>query len=108
MWTIVALILIKGIKYMGKLSYVTSTIPYIIITILFIRGITLDGASSGIYYYLGRPDFSKLLRFKIIHNTFFSIHFEEYSPCLDMGCSTNSDVLLDQYWLWRTHYISII
>ncbi|VDD90414.1 unnamed protein product [Enterobius vermicularis] len=39
--------------------WVTATAPYVILTILLIRGITLPGAVNGISYYL-TPDFSKL------------------------------------------------
>ncbi|CAB3409812.1 unnamed protein product [Caenorhabditis bovis] len=59
-WILVALILWKGVDYMGKASYVIVVLPYIIIFALFLRGITLDGASEGIYYYLGNPDWSKV------------------------------------------------
>ncbi|VDM62917.1 unnamed protein product [Angiostrongylus costaricensis] len=40
----------------------TSTAPYILILILFSRAITLEGSTDGLYYYWGKPDFSKLLR----------------------------------------------
>uniref|UniRef100_A0A915LC92 RING-type domain-containing protein n=1 Tax=Meloidogyne javanica TaxID=6303 RepID=A0A915LC92_MELJA len=57
-WTLTGLVLVKGVKMMGKISYFTATIPYVIIVILFIRGITLDGASIGLDYYIFHPDFS--------------------------------------------------
>ncbi|CAI2352147.1 unnamed protein product [Caenorhabditis sp. 36 PRJEB53466] len=59
-WLIVILILWKGVDYMGKASYVIVTLPYVIIVLLFFRGITLDGAEEGLYYYLGNPDWSKV------------------------------------------------
>ncbi|KAK6061473.1 putative ATP synthase F0, A subunit [Cooperia oncophora] len=49
----------KGPKSSGKMVWITATAPYIVLTILLIRGVTLPGAAKGIYYYL-MPDFSKL------------------------------------------------
>ncbi|VDO71703.1 unnamed protein product [Onchocerca flexuosa] len=40
--------------------WITATAPYVILSVLFIRGITLPGASIGIYYYL-MPNFTMLL-----------------------------------------------
>lgn len=59
-WLIVILILWKGVDYMGKASYVIVTLPYFIIILLFFRGITLDGAEDGLYFYLGNPDWSQV------------------------------------------------
>ncbi|KAK6026773.1 hypothetical protein OSTOST_07243 [Ostertagia ostertagi] len=61
MWAFVIMALVKGYEYMGKVAYVSSTAPYVIIMILFFRGITLEGASDGVHYFLGKPDFKKLL-----------------------------------------------
>jgi len=33
----------KGIKSTGKMVWVTCTAPYVILTILLIKGLTLDG-----------------------------------------------------------------
>ncbi|CAJ0596244.1 unnamed protein product [Cylicocyclus nassatus] len=49
----------KGPKSTGKMVWITATAPYIVLTILLIRGVTLPGAGRGIYYYL-MPDFNKL------------------------------------------------
>ena len=40
--------------------YRLSIFPYVVLTIMLVRGVTLPGALDGIIYYL-KPDFSKLL-----------------------------------------------
>ncbi|CAD6198467.1 unnamed protein product [Caenorhabditis auriculariae] len=63
-WIFTILVLLKGVQYLGKTSYVTVILPYVIVLILFFRGITLEGAEDGLYYYLGKPDFSKVFIMK--------------------------------------------
>lgn len=60
-WTIAFLCVIKGIKTAGKVVYFTSLFPYVILTVLLIRGATLPGAANGIWFYI-KPDWSKLLQ----------------------------------------------
>ncbi|XP_059145507.1 sodium- and chloride-dependent creatine transporter 1-like [Physella acuta] len=57
---LVFLCLINGVKTVGKVVYVTATLPYILITVLIIKGATLPGAVDGVLFYIW-PDFSKLL-----------------------------------------------
>ncbi|XP_044263787.1 sodium-dependent noradrenaline transporter-like isoform X1 [Tribolium madens] len=51
--------LFKGVKSSGKVVWVTATMPYVVLTILLIRGLMLPGAAMGISYYL-KPELSKL------------------------------------------------
>lgn len=47
-----------------QVVYFTATFPYVVLTILFIRGITLEGAINGIKYYL-TPQWQKVLDAKV-------------------------------------------
>jgi len=60
-WLAIFLILYKGVRIVGKIVIYTVTIPWIILVIMLIRGITLPGALEGVNYYL-TPDFKALLR----------------------------------------------
>ena len=42
-----------------QVVYFTATFPYVVLTIMLIRGLTLTGASNGLLFYL-RPDMSRL------------------------------------------------
>ena len=53
-WTVVFFSLIRGIKSSGKVVWFTAIFPYVIIFILFIRGLTLEGMEKGIAYYIGK------------------------------------------------------
>ena len=43
-----------------QVAYFTATFPYVMLTVLVVRGVTLPGASAGILYFV-TPDWSKLL-----------------------------------------------
>ncbi|XP_075730742.1 sodium- and chloride-dependent glycine transporter 2 isoform X2 [Rhipicephalus microplus] len=59
-WIFVCIALIKGIKTSGKVVYFTAPAPYVILTVLLIRGVTLPGAGTGIAY-LFIPQWEKIL-----------------------------------------------
>lgn len=59
-WCIVYICLIKGIDSIGKAVYVTSTFPYLVLTIFLIRALTLPGATDGLLY-LFTPQWGILL-----------------------------------------------
>ncbi|XP_030065539.1 LOW QUALITY PROTEIN: sodium-dependent neutral amino acid transporter B(0)AT1 [Microcaecilia unicolor] len=49
-WAVLYVCTIRGIETTGKAVYVTSTLPYVVLTIFLIRGLTLKGSVSGIVY----------------------------------------------------------
>ncbi|KRZ79338.1 Sodium-dependent dopamine transporter, partial [Trichinella papuae] len=51
----------KGIKMSGKVVWFTALFPYVVLLVLFIRGITLPGSLEGIKYYL-YPNINKLTK----------------------------------------------
>ncbi|XP_026169207.1 sodium- and chloride-dependent GABA transporter 3-like [Mastacembelus armatus] len=54
----------KGVRSSGKVAYFTATFPYVLLLILLIRGLTLPGASEGIYFYL-YPDLKRLANLEV-------------------------------------------
>jgi len=64
MWIIVVLSMIRGIATSGKVVYFTVIFPYIVLIILFVRGLTLDGAGDGVRHMF-RPDWEKLKDAKV-------------------------------------------
>lgn len=99
-----------------QVVYFTATFPYVVLTILFIRGITLDGAINGIKYYL-TPQWQKVLDAKVCTDQTWQIDFENwivfffvdiliFCGCLPTGvgrcCLT--DLLLPWLCLGWAHY----
>ncbi|XP_077404815.1 sodium-dependent neutral amino acid transporter B(0)AT3-like [Vanacampus margaritifer] len=58
-WFLIFICFIRGIKSMGKAVYVTTTLPYVVLTIFLGRALTLPGAIDGLVY-LFTPDWEVL------------------------------------------------
>jgi len=58
-WVIIFFIIYKGAGVIGKVAVWTVSIPWALLVILAIRGLTLPGAVDGLNYYL-TPNFAAL------------------------------------------------
>lgn len=59
-WIMIVLSIWKGARTVSKVVYGTVVLPWLLLIVFVIRGVTLPGAMIGITYYL-KPVFSKLL-----------------------------------------------
>ena len=59
-WILVNFCMLRGIRSTGKVVWVTSTLPYLLLLILLIQTVQLEGAMEGIRYYL-TPQWDRLL-----------------------------------------------
>ena len=53
-WFVIYACIFKGAKVMGKVVYLTVIVPYFLLIVMLIRGLTLEGAIIGIEYFLGK------------------------------------------------------
>ena len=82
-WFIIFAGLIKGAASLGKISYFTATVPYILITILIVRCSLLEGAKFGIDFYVGSFDFNnfgsaELWKDAVSFDTLIFIKLQQY------------------------------
>ncbi|XP_030832278.1 sodium- and chloride-dependent betaine transporter-like [Strongylocentrotus purpuratus] len=58
-WILIYFCVCKGVKTSGKVVYFTVPLPYVLLTILLIRAVTLPNAAEGVIFYL-KPNVTKL------------------------------------------------
>jgi len=80
MWLLCFFTLIKGIESSGKVVYFTTTFPYVVLTILLVRGVLLEGSVVGIKY-LVTPQWRRLGEAKVWGDAAGQIFF-----ALSVGC----------------------
>jgi NSS family neurotransmitter:Na+ symporter len=73
-WVILFFIMYRGAGVIGKVAVWTVTIPWALLVVLLIRGLTLPGAIDGLNYYL-TPDFSALSNPDLWFGAFSQIAF---------------------------------
>lgn len=73
-WVVIFFIVFKGAGVIGKVAVWTVTIPWALLVILLIRGLTLPGAIDGLNYYL-TPDFAELANAEVWFGAFSQIAF---------------------------------
>ncbi|XP_055870771.1 sodium-dependent proline transporter-like [Biomphalaria glabrata] len=88
-WIIICLCLIKGVSTMGKVQYFFALFPYVLLTVLLVRGVTLEGANEGIKYYL-TPKIHKLYVAKVWQDAASQIFFS-------LSCCTGSLTAMASY-----------
>lgn len=60
-WVLMYLCICKGVNMVGKIVWLTVPLPWLMLLILTVRGMTLDGSMQGLAYYLD-PDWNELLK----------------------------------------------
>ncbi|MCI4379019.1 hypothetical protein PGIGA_G00223020 [Pangasianodon gigas] len=103
MWIICYFSIWKGVKSTGKVVYFTATLPYVMLLVLLIRGLTLPGAMQGVIFYL-YPDFQRLLEPQVWMEAASQI---SYSYSIGVGILTvlgsynqyNNNCYRDCFWL---------
>ncbi|MBL7107238.1 MAG: sodium-dependent transporter [Phycisphaerae bacterium] len=60
-WILMYFCIFRGVKLVGKIVWLTVPLPWIMLLILAIRGLTLEGSMKGLAFYLD-PDWTQLAK----------------------------------------------
>lgn len=58
-WFSMYLCIFKGVKFVGKIVWITVPLPWLMLVVLTVRGLTLEGSMQGLGFYLN-PDWHQL------------------------------------------------
>ncbi|KPK63561.1 hypothetical protein AMJ83_06550 [candidate division WOR_3 bacterium SM23_42] len=73
-WIAIVAAIWKGARTVGKVVYFTVIIPWIILLIFVVRGMTLPGALEGLKYYL-TPNFNALMNYRVWLHAYSQVFF---------------------------------
>ncbi|MHC4457940.1 MAG: sodium-dependent transporter [Planctomycetota bacterium] len=60
-WLVMYLCIFRGVRLVGKIVWLTVPLPWLMLLILTVRGLTLEGSMQGLAYYLN-PTWSELTK----------------------------------------------
>lgn len=60
-WVVMYLCIFRGVKLVGRIVWLTVPLPWLMLLVLTVRGLTLEGSVEGLAYYLN-PDWSELAK----------------------------------------------
>ena len=92
----------KGLKSTSFVAYITVPLPYIMLTILLIKGVSLPGASIGLKY-LFSPEWSKLYNLKVWEDAFIQISMSSgisQGPLMLYGSARKENEKLISSCIW--------
>ncbi|XP_020283043.1 sodium-dependent nutrient amino acid transporter 1-like [Pseudomyrmex gracilis] len=101
-WASIFAVLFRGVKSTGKAVYFLALFPYVVMTALLIRAVTLEGAVNGILFFV-TPNWEALLKpnvwYAAITQCFFSLSvcfgpIISYSSYNNFGHRVDRDVMI--------------
>ncbi|XP_046561673.1 sodium- and chloride-dependent glycine transporter 2-like [Haliotis rubra] len=98
-WFLIFICVVKGVRSVGKAVYVTATLPYVILTVLLIRGLTLPGGTDGAVFYI-TPNFSKLLEIQVWLEACLQVFYS-------LGPAWGCIITMSSYTKFNTNCLSV-